>query len=98
VRLPVFHPEELQRQVPVLSELLVNRWKIRRCLLQCRRSRLASCCEQLTLDPVVIPFFCQRPPETGGFCPPQVVIHRGLPDGAAPGNLPLPELQLILQT
>jgi hypothetical protein len=37
VRLPVFHPEELQRHVPVLPELIVNRWKIRRRSLQWRR-------------------------------------------------------------
>jgi hypothetical protein len=98
VRLPVFHPEELQRHVPVLPKLVVNRWEIRRCSMRWRRRRLMSCSEQLTLDPVVIPLFCQRPPETGSFCPPQVVVNRGLPDGAAPGDLTLPEPQLILQT
>jgi hypothetical protein len=37
MRLPVFHPEELQRQVPVLAELIVNRWEIQRCSMQWRR-------------------------------------------------------------
>ena len=43
---------------PVLPELVVNRREIRRCSLQWRRRPLVSCSEQLTLDPVVIPFFC----------------------------------------
>src|SRR5579863_7631636 len=36
MRLPVFHPEELQRQVLVLPELIVNRREIRRYSLQWR--------------------------------------------------------------
>src|ERR1700691_830155 len=35
MRLSVFHPEELQRQVPVLPELIVNRREIRRRSRRC---------------------------------------------------------------
>jgi hypothetical protein len=80
--LPVFVPEELQRQMSVLRELIVNRWVIRWCSLQWRLTADVAC-QTAICDPVVIPFFCHRPPETGGFCPPQVVVNCGLPDGAA---------------
>ena len=86
MRLPVLDPEQLQRQVPVLPELVVYRREVRQRSRRRWRRQLLCSSEQLQFDPAVIPFFRQRPSKPGDFRPPQVIMDGGLADGTAPGQ------------
>jgi hypothetical protein len=54
--------------------------------------------EDGSLELRVIPAIRQRPADTYRFGPFEVVGDRGLADGATPGDLPLPQTQLMPQS
>jgi hypothetical protein len=96
VVLPVFFPQQFQRQVAVLLQLSPDPFKVRQCppgWLGCGLARRKQCILQVLLAPL----FAQRPPETGALEARQVLVHRTLAHARATGDLPLPEPLLEVQ-
>ena len=94
--LAVFLPQQLQRQVAVLFQLLAYIKVVRLRLLRRFLWRPIRR-EQRLFQAVFVPLLAERPANTGRLRSRQILVHRALAGPDAARNLPLAEFLLEVQ-